>query len=80
MHGRGLRDQSKRDSSTAWRGPFAGANEEEKTASLRSIEERFLDCVARLVCRSERGKKDRATSLGMTGLGSLVEMVAKIKC
>jgi hypothetical protein len=36
MNGRGLRDQSKRDSSTAWRGSFAGANEEKKTAPLRS--------------------------------------------
>jgi hypothetical protein len=53
MNRRGLRDQSKRDSSAAWRGSFAGANEEDK---------------------------DRATSLGMTGLGSLVEMVAKITC
>ena len=33
---RGLRDQSKRDSSTARRGSFAGANEEEKAAPLRS--------------------------------------------
>jgi hypothetical protein len=46
----------------------------------RSIEERFLGYVARLVRRSERGRKDRATSLGMTGVGSLVEMVAKINC
>jgi len=43
MNRRGLRDQSKRDSSAAWRGSFAGANEEDK---------------------------DRATSLGMTRLGS----------
>jgi hypothetical protein len=32
----GLRDASKRDSSTARRGSFAGANEEEKAAPLRS--------------------------------------------
>ena len=36
MNRRGLRDQSKSDSSTAWRDSFAGANEEEKTAPLRS--------------------------------------------
>jgi hypothetical protein len=42
----------------------------EKTTRLaREIEEGFLDCVARLVRRSERGRKGRATSLGMTGLG-----------
>lgn len=43
-----------------------------------SIEERFLGYVARLVRGSERGRRNRATSLGMTGLGRLVEMVAKI--
>jgi hypothetical protein len=32
----GLRDTSKRDSSTAWCGSFAGANENEKAAPLRS--------------------------------------------
>jgi hypothetical protein len=32
----------------------------------RSIEEGFLGCVARLVRTSERGRKSRATSLGMT--------------
>jgi hypothetical protein len=53
MNRRGLRDQSKRDSSAAWRGSFAGANQEEK---------------------------DRATSLGMTGLYCFVEMAAKITC
>jgi hypothetical protein len=53
MNRRGLRDQSKRDSSAAWRDSFAGANEEDK---------------------------NRATSLGMTGVGSLAEMVAKITC
>ena len=37
----------------------------------RSIEERFLDCVARLVRKSERGRKGRATPLGMTWLGNL---------
>jgi hypothetical protein len=33
----------------------------------RSSEERFLDCVAQLVRKSERGRKGRATPLGMTG-------------
>jgi hypothetical protein len=32
----GLRDQSKRDSSTAWRGSFAGAIEKEKAAPFCS--------------------------------------------
>jgi hypothetical protein len=31
----------------------------------RSIEEGFLDCVARLVRRNERGRKNRATPVGM---------------
>jgi len=31
-----LCDQSKRDSSTAWRDSFVGTNEEEKAAPLRS--------------------------------------------
>ena len=35
----------------------------------RAVEERFLRCVARLVRRSERGRKSRATPVGMTGLG-----------
>jgi hypothetical protein len=34
------------------------------------IEEGFLDCVARLVRRNERGRKGSATPLGMTRLGS----------
>jgi hypothetical protein len=50
MNRRGLRDQSRRDSSATWRGSFAGANEEDK---------------------------DRATSLGMTGLGSLVSWLPR---
>jgi hypothetical protein len=45
----------------------------------RSIEEGFLDCVARLVRMSERERKSRTTPLGMTGLGALAEMVAKAK-
>jgi hypothetical protein len=46
-----LRDQSKRDSSTAQADNFAGA---------------------------KLGKKRRLASLGMTGLGGLAEIVAKI--
>ncbi len=38
-----------------------------KLGGLRAyIEERFLRFVARLVRRSERGRKGRATSVGMT--------------
>jgi len=45
----------------------------------RSIEERFLDCVARLVRRSERGRKNRATSLGMTSLGGWLSGLPRIR-
>jgi hypothetical protein len=39
-----------------------------RNVALRSIEEGFLDCVARLVRRNERERKDRATPLEMSGL------------
>jgi len=46
----------------------------------RQIEEGFLDCVARLVRRSERERKSRATVLGMTVFESAVGVAAKIRC
>ena len=57
----------------AFRGEMAAANRRanqptnsRRKLATRSIEEGFLGCVVRLVRTSERGRKGRATPLGMT--------------
>jgi hypothetical protein len=45
---------------------------------LRDIKEIFLHCTARLLRKSEGEKKRRAAPVGMTVLGGLTEIVAKV--